>query len=431
MSFSRTTGLDLPHTNIWDTVDARSGTGTLALQRMRIGNRVRRIYERRPYPPRSLRRPGASWTLLPIEWIHAVLESTAPFAPARILVAGCGVGAEAFAFAQQFPAAEVVGVDFSPRSIAIANGLRRTAKGGQRVRFEVADIANRDLVEIAGGRFDLVSCHGVLSYVPEPGAVLRNFVRCLTTAGVVVLGVNGASHPSLRWRPVLSRFGIDADEFRESRWVREVLRVCQSLSDPPISMAERDAGYLAGDLFGPLNRALSLAEWNRFCRQAGLHLLGSYHAHFAIRDLLNHELHGAVMPRSRAEVAELVDSLQPASFHQLVLSRRAPMKTPWTEGNRLLRRRPFVTSLYEFRLPDRTGSWQKKRNLTLRSRPVNTKVNLRVPQWEVEILRRSNGERSLGEILDPVKPAVSAKSLRQAMYLLYQLGVVNLLPEER
>ena len=107
------------------------------------------------------------------------------------------------------------------------------------------------------------------------------------------------------------------------------------------------------------------------------------------------------------------------------------MKTPWTEGNRLLRRRPFVTSLYEFRLPDRTGSWQKKRNLTLRSRPVNTKVNLRVPQWEVEILRRSNGERSLGEILDPVKPAVSAKSLRQAMYLLYQLGVVNLLPEER
>jgi SAM-dependent methyltransferase len=399
---------------------------------MRIGNRVRRIYERRPYPPPSLRGAGASWKLLPIEWINAVTERTTPFAPARILVAGCGVGAEAFAFARQFPAAEVVGVDFSPRSIAIANRLRRTAKGGQRVRFEVADIASRGLVRIAGDHFDLVSCHGVLSYVPEPGSVLRNFVRCLTSAGVVMLGVNGASHPSVRWRPVFPRFGIDADEFRESGRVREVLRVCESLSGhPSISMAERDAGYLAGDLFGPLNRTLSLAEWNRFCRQAGLHLLGSYQAQFAIRDLLNRDLHCAVMPRSRAEVAELVDALQPASFHQLVLSPRAPIKTPWTEGNRLLRRRPFLTSLYRFRWPGRSAPWHKMRNLTLESRPINTKVNLRVPQWEVEILRSSNGERSLGEILDPVRPSVSAKSLREAMYLLYQLGVVNLLREKR
>src|SRR4029077_2714590 len=248
---------------------------------MRIGNRIRGIYERRPYPPPSLRGAGASWKLLPTEWIDAISERTTAYAPARILVAGCGVGAEPFAFARQFPASEVVAVDFSPRSIAIANRLRRTAKGGERVRFEVADITSRALVKIAGDPFDLVSCHGVLSYVPEPVAVLRNFVRCLTPGGILILGVNGASHPTVRWRPVLSKFGIDADEFRESGRVREVLRVCDSLSGyPRISLAERDAGYLAGDLFGPLNRALPLAEWNRFCRRAGLHLLGSYHANF-------------------------------------------------------------------------------------------------------------------------------------------------------
>src|SRR4029077_15427018 len=224
----------------------------------------------------------------------------------------------------------------------------------------------------------------------------------------------------------------DADEFRESGRVREVLRVCDSLSGyPRISLAERDAGYLAGDLFGPLNRALPLAEWNRFCRRAGLHLLGSYHANFDVRDLLNRDLHAALMPRSRPEGADLVDPLQPASFHQLVLSRRAPIRTPSTEGNRLLRQRPFLTSLYTFRLPGRGGPWRRTRTLTLKSRPINTKVTLQAPLWEIEILRRSDGDHSLGEILDPVRPAVSAKSLREGMYLLYQLGVINLLPEER
>jgi len=54
-------------------------------------------------------------------------------------------------------------------------------------------------------------------------------------------------------------------------------------------------------------------------------------------------------------------------------------------------------------------------------------VTLRVPQWEVEILRKSDGNRSLAEILDRVRPAVSSRSMSEATYLLYLLGVINLL----
>jgi SAM-dependent methyltransferase len=398
---------------------------------MGIASRVRRIYERRPYPPPSLRGTAGAWSLPSLEWINAIRERPRPIAPARILVAGCGVGMEAFAFAQRFRDAEVVGVDFSKRSISTAKRLKRTTDGGERVRFVVADISSPRLASIAGDRFDLIHCHGVLSYVPATLAVLCNFKRCMTPDGALVLGVNGAAHPSLRMREVLPGFGIDADEFREAERVRNVLRVFDSLSSyPPVSMAEREAAYLAGDLFGPLNRSLSLAAWNGFCRDAGLHLLGTFHAYFVTRALLNRDLHAAVLPRSRAELSELADALQPASFHQIVLSRRRPMKTPWMDARKLLRRRPMLTKLHKIRWPRKGGPWHRLHSLTLESPSTNTKVTLRVPRWEVEILKKGDGVRSLREILDPVRPPVSAKSLREAMYLLYQLGVLNLLPEK-
>jgi hypothetical protein len=67
--------------------------------------------------------------------------------------------------------------------------------------------------------------------------------------------------------------------------------------------------------------------------------------------------------------------------------------------------------------------------VTLKSPSTATAVDLRVPQWEVEVLRRADGERSLREILEAVRPPVPAKVLREAMYLLYLLAVLNFLPE--
>ncbi len=396
---------------------------------MSVESRVRKIYERRPYPPRALRGEDRKWSLPPLEWINAVREKREELSPRRILVAGCGVGTEAFAVARQFPSAEVVAVDFSERSITVARRLQRFADGGQRVRFEVADIASPALLEIAGDRFDLITCHGVLSYVPGTASVLRNLARALTPAGILILGTNGAAHPSVRFRPVLPLLGIASDEFREGRRVREALRVCDSLSVyPPTPIAALPAGYLAGDLFGPLNRALSLAEWKVFYGDAGLHLLGSYHAFFAVRPLLNGDLHPVLMPRSRAGVAELVDALQPASFHQLVLARRPATKTPWHGARNVLRCRPMRTALYTFRWPRGRARWNELRNVRLESRATMTGVTLSVPQWEVEILKNCDGTRSLRDLLRPVRSTIPARTVSEAMYVLYQLTAINLLP---
>ena len=70
---------------------------------------------------------------------------------------------EAFAIARRFKHSEVVGVDFSPRSIAIARHLQIRKTGLRRVRFVVGDITTRHLGNTVGNDFDLISCHGVLS----------------------------------------------------------------------------------------------------------------------------------------------------------------------------------------------------------------------------------------------------------------------------
>ncbi len=399
---------------------------------MTVANRVRSIYERRPYPPPSSRETSTSWALAAIPWLEAISENVRPAPPRRILAAGCGVGTEAFAFARRFPGARVVGVDFSPRSIETARRLARRSEVGDRVTFEVADLAGDDLPKIAGRKFDLISCHGVLSYIPDPAAVFRNFVRCLAPHGLAVLGVNGTAHPSVRWRPVLPRFGVDPGEFREGPRTRQLLRVFDSLTRyPPVLLADMPAGYLAGDLFGPLNRAISLGEWLGFSREAGLHFVATYNAYFAMRPLLNRDLHRTLMPRSRSGVAQLVDALEPASFHQIVLSRRAPHRIAWNDGRTLLGLRPRLTPLYTIRWPRRSGSWHDLQKVVLESVTTRTKITLEVPQWEVSILKRADGERSLRQILEPVRPAVPSRALSEAMYLLYQAAVINLQPAGR
>ena len=82
-----------------------------------IGEEVREIYQNRPYPtPGRVSLAKSRQQLPPFAWIRAMCAMP-HFSPKRILVAGCGTGAEAFALQKQFHDAEVVGIDFSSRSI--------------------------------------------------------------------------------------------------------------------------------------------------------------------------------------------------------------------------------------------------------------------------------------------------------------------------
>ena len=90
-----------------------------------------------------------------MEWIRAHWTPGQPdVAPTRVLVAGCGTGAEAFAHSRRFPNAEIVAVDFSARALALAREYQQRERYRRNVRFVMADLSAPGLDRLTGGDFD-------------------------------------------------------------------------------------------------------------------------------------------------------------------------------------------------------------------------------------------------------------------------------------
>jgi len=51
-----------------------------------------------------------------------------------------------------------------------------------------------------------------------------------------------------------------------------------------------------------------------------------------------------------------------------------------------------------------------------------------MPEWEVEILRRSDGKQTLDEILKGISVIAPPRLLQTQLYVLYQLLVITLIP---
>lgn len=397
---------------------------------MSVAARVRKNYQRRPYPSRhSACRP--LWRLPAAEWIYSVAPHL-PHPPQRILVAGCGTGNEAFALRARFPAAEIVAVDFSPRTIALARTAQRVR--GVRLReqpihFLVGDLTRPQFDRVVRGKFDFITCHGVLSYIEKPAPVLRRLRTHLAADGAFYLGVNGAAHFSARWRQALPQFGFQVEEMPDSPRLGRIIALFDHLSNAGVAqVARRESAYLSGDLFGPLLHNWPLHDWMRTCSEAGFHFAAGSATQRGLRETINQGALPALFPRSRAEVAQLLDLLAPSSFHRLIFTREAERLPPWENSAQLWRWRPVLARHL------RHHRWTKTpravvtslRRCQIKIPATNTSIDLRVPDWIIHLLRRSNGLRSLREILSPRPPG--AASLRQHLYLLYQLEVLNLEP---
>jgi SAM-dependent methyltransferase len=395
---------------------------------MNVAVKVREIYEEHPYP--AIGRSAATraiWRLAPMKWINALWQPTRAF-PQRILVAGCGTGNEAFAWCRSFPRSDIVAVDFSPQSVAIARHLQRRAPQLRRIRFLVGDLAAKRFTKIVGQDFDFVSCHGVLSYVAKPERVLENLARCLNADGALYLGVNGAQHHSVCGRQFLPAFGFDMVELRESSRLRKVLKLCDAIlgNRGAHCLANKPASYLAGDLFGPLIQNLPLSDWISMARDAGLYFQSSYGAYRGLRYTMEQDFPQLLIPRSRGELCELVEKLAPTGFHRILFTRRPPVNPPWQSRDAFLAWRPILTKLYSLRLPKPARRWQALRVVTMKSPSTDTRLDWRMPEWELEILRRSDGNLTLREILQAVAAPIRHDLLQKQLYQLHQLLIINL-----
>lgn len=79
--------------------------------------------------------------------------------PQRILDLGCGVGVFSYWMHQRWPKAQVVGVDYSSRSIGVAGQLF----GDKLLRYEKQDLRNPSILRL--GRFDIITMIDVYEHV--------------------------------------------------------------------------------------------------------------------------------------------------------------------------------------------------------------------------------------------------------------------------
>lgn len=358
-------------------------------------------------------------------WIEAVWQPQAP--PGRILVAGCGTGAEAFALRHRFPNADIVGVDFSARSLAVAEAWQRRRRRLRPVRFIEADLqASSGLPRSVGRGFDLVSCHGVLTYLPHPERGLANLARCLSPDGALYLGVNGSSHRSVALRAALPHFGFVMDRFEDRPWLRQVLELYDAIVEPLDRTARESVPYLASDVFGAIFHNLPLARWASMAQAAGLWLGASYSSYRDLRRAVTMGLSPRLVPRSRAEVSALLDLLQPAAFHRLVFTKRPAVNPPWSQPDRLIDWRLVPTRLFTAARPKTRST--RVRTIRFRSPATNTLVEYRMTPWQQELLRRGDGRRSLRSLLRGWGREIPPDELVAHLYVLYQLLIIHLQP---
>jgi len=132
------------------------------------------------------------------ELVSRQLAGHVPDRPARrVLDIGCGQGTQVLSLARRGHA--VTGLDGSP---ALLGDLRRSLRAeapevADRVRLVRGDA--RDTAALFGaGRFDVVLCHGVLMYFPDPEPTLAAIAAVTAPGGIASLLVRNADALAMR-----------------------------------------------------------------------------------------------------------------------------------------------------------------------------------------------------------------------------------------
>lgn len=121
-----------------------------------------------------------------LSWLSSLLHEQ-QIAPKRVMDFGCGTGMSLSLLANIFDAEEVIGLDTSEESLAVA----RESIGNQPVRLATPRqyLPQQDL--------DLVFCNGVFHHVPvaEQRSVVNYIYRCLRSGGLFAMWENNPWNP--------------------------------------------------------------------------------------------------------------------------------------------------------------------------------------------------------------------------------------------
>lgn len=200
------------------------GPGLYALPGQGDGGHDRLAQERR-LPSRSgsfaggtgpwLDRLGSLRNLVRQELVARQLaEQLTGRAEQRVLDIGCGQGTQALRLARD--GHYVTGIDSDPVALGVAQGALAQEPPEVRGRMQLLSGDGHQCGRWFGPRsFDVVLCHGVLMYLPDPDPMIASLARLLAPGGLLSLLVRNRDALALRpaaagdWRAALHAFESD------------------------------------------------------------------------------------------------------------------------------------------------------------------------------------------------------------------------------
>ncbi|WP_326701589.1 methyltransferase domain-containing protein [Streptomyces sp. NBC_01754] len=115
----------------------------------------------------------------------------------RVLDVGMGQGTQALRLARA--GHSVTGLESDDAMLRVARDALTGEPEGIRERMRIIQGDGRDTgVHFLPGSFDVVLCHGVLMYVPEPDPMLAGLARMLAPGGLLSLLVRNADALAMR-----------------------------------------------------------------------------------------------------------------------------------------------------------------------------------------------------------------------------------------
>ncbi|MBD2167605.1 class I SAM-dependent methyltransferase [Calothrix membranacea FACHB-236] len=155
-----------------------------------VSTAVAKLYDTYPFPPEPLldeAPPGYNWRW---NWLAAYNFCTGQKPQKqdiRILDAGCGSGVGTEYLVHLNPQAQVVGIDLSAGTLAVAKE-RCQRSGANRVEFHHLSLFD---IEQLPGEFDLINCVGVLHHTPDPIRGIQALAKKLAPGGLMHIFVYG------------------------------------------------------------------------------------------------------------------------------------------------------------------------------------------------------------------------------------------------
>ena len=377
-----------------------------------MDDRLGARYEALPYPPRdpaeedSRLITGSPSHILEIN--HYIYAGRRDFAkPFRALVAGGGTGDAAIMLAQQLTdtgaTGEVVYLDISSAAAGIAKA-RADRRGLSNIRFvqgSVDELAALDL-----GAFDYIDCCGVLHHLEDPGAALAALAGMLAEdggMGVMVhapLGRTGVYHVQALLR-MLTRDAGDEERLATARTLIGQLPPTNWLRKNPYvgdHLLAGDAG-ISDLLLHTRERAFTVPEAEALVRKAGLRLV-------AFIELVRYE--PRLYLRDPALVAKLdgFNWLQRCAFAELLCGnfkthvfyvvKAANREKTVAQPNT----RDAVPMPVNLDGPAMAGA--AKPGGVFKADIEGIKIAFPMPKLAPEILKRLDGEASLGDIFEDI-----------------------------